>query len=155
MNSFLQKILTVTVLLLSAYQVNSQEINTVEVNASALIDDKSTDKYSIVIYNDGLLKDSIYNKKTKAITLSLETDKIYSVVFKKANYPNKLVIINTKIPSGLRELTEDPFELQIELTQNTTTLKKDLYDYPVAILEINKKVKSLMASESYHKFTHK
>ncbi len=155
MNSFLQKILTVTVLLLSAYQVNSQEINTVEVNASALIDDKSTDKYSIVIYNDGLLKDSIYNKKTKAITLSLETDKIYSVVFKKANYPDKLVIINTKIPSGLRELTEDPFELQIELTQNTTTLKKDLYDYPVAILEVNKKVKSLMASESYHKFTHK
>ena len=134
--------------------MTSQAINAVEVNASALIDDKSTDKYSIVVYNDGVLKDSIFNKKSKAITLSLETNKTYSVVFKKENYPDKLVIIDTKIPSGLRELTEDPFELQIELTQNTTTLKKDLYDFPVAILQVNKKVKSLMASETYHKFTH-
>lgn len=154
MKTIFRKLIPSTALLLSAFQINSQVINAVEVNASALINDKSTDKYSIVVYNDGQLKDSIYNKKSKAITLSLETNKLYSVVFKKENYPDKLVIIDTKIPNGLRELTEDPFELQIELTPNTTTLKKDLYDYPVAILQVNKKVKSLMASESYHKFTH-
>ncbi|MBC7696604.1 MAG: hypothetical protein H7141_14300 [Burkholderiales bacterium] len=153
MNTFLQKLLSITSFIFISLQMNGQII-IVEVNASALIEDKSTDNYSIVIYNDGQLKDSIYNKKSKAITLSLESNKLYSVVFKKANYSDKLVIINTKIPSGLRELTEDPFELQIELTQNTTTLKKDLYDYPVAILMINKKEKSLMASETYHKFTH-
>lgn len=154
MKTVLQKLLPFAALFLSTYQMNSQAINVVEVNASALVEDKSTDNYSIVVYNDGQLKDSIFNKKSKAITLSLESNKLYSVVFKKANFPDKLVIINTKIPSGLRELTEDPFELQIELTQNTTTLKKDLYDYPVAILMVNKKEKSLMASETYHKFTH-
>jgi hypothetical protein len=154
MKTIFQKLLPVAALLFSAFQMNSQGINAVEVNASALVEDKTTDNYSIVVYNDGQLKDSLFNKKSKAITLSLETNKLYSVVFKKANYPDKLVIIDTKIPTGLRELTEDPFELQIELTPNTTTLKKELYDYPVAILQVNKKVKSLMASESYHKFTH-
>lgn len=153
MKPILQKLLPVTAFIFTALQINAQ-VNTVEINASALLDDKSTDNYSIVVYSDGQLKDSIYNKKSKAITLSLESNKIYSVVFKKENYPDKLVIIHTKIPSGLRELIEDPFELQIELTQNTTTLKKDLYDYPVAILMVNKKEKSLMASETYHKFTH-
>ncbi|MES2568288.1 MAG: hypothetical protein V4565_15550 [Bacteroidota bacterium] len=154
MKPFFQKLLPFSVLLVCSFCLKSQ-VNVVEINASALIEDKATDKYSIVIYSDGHLKDSIYNKKAKAIKLSLESNTLYSVVFKKANYPDKLVIVNTKIPSGLMELTEDPFELQIELTPNTTTLKKDLYDYPVAILEVNKKVKSLMASESYHKFTHK
>ncbi|MCD6017511.1 MAG: hypothetical protein K0S53_632 [Bacteroidetes bacterium] len=153
MKTIFQKLLPVGVLLISSFCLKSQ-VNTVEINASALIEDKATDDYSIVVYSDGQLKDSIYNKKTKAVTLSLESNTLYSVVFKKANYPDKLVIVNTKIPTGLMELAEDPFELQIELTPNTTTLKKDLYDYPVAILQVNKKVKSLMASESYHKFTH-
>ena len=153
MKSILQKSLIVSAFIFTFLQMNAQ-VRVVEVNASAMIEDKSTDNYSIVIYNDGQLKDSIYNKKSKAITLSLETNRLYSVVFKKANYPDKLVIIHTKIPSGLKELTEDPFELQIELTPNTTTLKKELYDYPVAILMVNKKEKSLMASETYHKFTH-
>ena len=131
----------------------SQSIKIVEINASALVDDKNTDNYSIVIYSDGVLKDSIYNKKTKSVNLALESDKLYSVVFKKANYTDKIVIVDTKIPSGLREMHEEPFELQIELSQSTT-VKQDLLDYPVAILTVSRKEKSLMASETYHKFTH-
>ena len=107
-----------------------------------------------MIYSDGILKDSLFNKKSKAINLSLESGKLYSIVFKKVNYSDKIVIVDTKIPSGLRELIEDPFELQIELSQSAT-VKQDLLDYLVAILTINKKEKSLMASESYHKYTHK
>ncbi len=130
------------------------QIKIVEINASALIEDKNADNYAIVIYSDGILKDSIYCKKAKTIALSLESNTLYSLVFKKANYPDKLVIVDTKIPSGLRELAEDPFELQVELAQNTIT-KQELTDYPVAILAVNRKVKSLMASENYYKLTHK
>jgi hypothetical protein len=151
--AFLQKILPITFLLLTSFHLKSQ-VKVVEINASALVDDKATNNYSIVIFSDGERKDSIYNKKTKAINLSLDVNTLYSIVFKKESYPDKLVIVNTKIPSGLMELVEDPFELQVELTPNTTTLKKDLYDYPVAILQVVRKVKSLMASEAYHKFTH-
>ena len=79
---------------------------------------------------------------------------MYSIVFKKATYNNKLVIVDTQIPSGLRELVEEPFELQIELAKVSETLKQDLADYPVAILTVNKKEKSLMASENYYKLTH-
>ncbi|MBI3518438.1 MAG: hypothetical protein HY062_03655 [Bacteroidetes bacterium] len=130
------------------------QIKIVEINAAALVDDKNTDNYAIVIYSDGVLKDSIYSKKARAIALSLESNKLYSLVFKKSNYPDKLVIVDTKIPSGLRELMEDPFELQIELAQNTMATKQELTDYPVAVLAVNRKVKSLMASENYYKLTH-
>lgn len=152
MRPILQKVLSATFILFFSSQINAQ-IKTLEIKASALVEDKSTDNYSIVIYSDGILKDSLFNKKTKAIDVSLESGKLYSIVFKKANYSDKIVIVDTKIPSGLRELQEDPFELQIELSQSTT-VKQDLLDYPVAILTVNKKERSLMASENYHKFTH-
>jgi hypothetical protein len=154
MENKLQKRMFILLIVLSlSINIYSQQIRNVEIIASALVDDKNTDSYSILIFSDGILKDSIFCKKAKSIELSLESGKLYSIVFKKANYSNKIVIVNTKIPSGLRELQEDPFELQIELSQNTI-VKKDLTDYPVAILTVNKKEKSLMASETYHKFTH-
>lgn len=152
MRTIIKKTLFATFFLFFSFQINAQ-VKTLEINASALINDKSTDNYSVAIYSDGILKDSIFNKKTKAISLSLESGKLYSVVFKKANYSDKIVIVDTKIPSGLRELIEDPFELQIELSQSAS-VKQDLSDYPVAVLTVNKKEKSLMASENYHKFTH-
>ncbi len=62
------------------------------------------------------------------------------------------MIVDTHIPAGLRELVEEPFLLQIELSSQVT--KPDLEDHPVAILILNKKEKSLVASESYYKLTH-
>lgn len=153
MQTTLLRVLSVFSFVILTQSVNAQ-IKTVEINASALVEDKAIGEYAILIYQDGHIKDSIYNKKTKAITLSLESGKLYSVLFKKAGYPNKLVIIDTSIPSGLRELVEEPFELQIELAKISESLKQDLADYPVAILTVSKKEKSLMASENYYKLTH-
>ncbi len=153
MNTTLLKVLFINFILFYSFGLKSQ-IKTVEINASALVEDKAIGEYAILIYQDGNLKDSIFSKKTKAVTLSLESGKLYSVVFKKDSYPDKLVIVNTSIPSGLRELVEEPFELQIELAKISESLKKDLTDYPVAILTVNKKEKSLMASENYYKLTH-
>lgn len=153
MKTKLLKVLSIFSCLTLGLSLKAQ-IKVVEINASALVDDKAIGDYSILIYNDGNLKDSVYCKKSKAVTLSLESGKLYSIVFKKATYNNKLVIVDTKIPSGLRELVEEPFELQIELAKVPESLKKELADYPVAILNVNKKEKSLMASENYYKMTH-
>lgn len=152
MNTTLSKILPVLILLFSLSF--KAQIKIVEINASALIEDKNIGEYAILIYSDGQLKDSIFCKKSKAMTLSLESNRLYSVLFKKTNYPEKLVIVDTKIPSGLRELIEEPFELQVELAKISTTLKQELTDYPIAILAVNRKEKSLMASENYYKLTH-
>lgn len=149
----LNSLLVLSITLTFSFNLYSQSIKIVEINASALVDDKNTNNYSIVIYSDGILKDSIYNKKSKSVNLALESGKLYSIVFKKANYDDKIVIVDTKIPSGLSEMHEEPFELQIELSQSTS-VKQDLRDYPVAILKVSRKEKSLMASETYHKFTH-
>jgi hypothetical protein len=141
--------------LLVLFLINAKaQVKSVEINASALMNDKSTSDYYIKVYEDGKLKDSIFCKKSKPISISLESNKVFSIVFKKENYPERFVIVDTKVPKGLRDMSEDPFELQIELSTAGTSVKQDLHDFPVAILTINKKEKSLMASENYHHFTH-
>ena len=66
-----------------------------------------------------------------------------------------MVIVNTEIPKGLREINnEEPFDLQIEVSPEVSKLKKEYDDYPVAVLMVNKKKKLLMASENYYQQTH-
>ena len=135
MNLLILKVLSVFFIVFFLNNAKAQ-IKIIEINASALVENKNIGEYSILIYIDGQLKDSVFCKKTNSKTLSLESEKLYSIVFKKASFPEKIVIVDTKIPSGLRELIEEPFELQVELSKISTTLKQELTDYPVAILTI-------------------
>lgn len=153
MNKTILKTLSFFTILSFSLNLKAQT-NVFEIHASALLEDKITNNYSVLVLLDGEIKDSIFCKKAKPIVLTLEGNKIYSIVIKKESYPEKYVIVNTKNPSGVSGLSEEAFNLQIELSPTLTTVKQELIDYPVAILMINKKVKSLMASEKYYQFTH-
>lgn len=143
----------VSVFTMNVYAQDKSDV-VFELKASALYNDEPTDNYSILVYENGQLKDSLFIKKTKATTLSLEANKVYSVVYKKENCSEKVVIVNTEIPQGLGELdNEDPFELQIEMSPKVKKIKQEYNDYPVAIITVNKKKRLLMASENYFKQT--
>ena len=125
-----------------------------ELKASALFNDVPTANYSILVYENGILKDSIFAKKTKATNVSVESNKVYSIVFKKDNGVEKLVIVNTYLPRGIADLDQEPFKLEVELSPESSRVKQEFDDYPVAILIVSKKKKLLMASEDYFQLTH-
>lgn len=126
-----------------------------ELSAAALVNDKKTNNFEISVYLDGKLIESAKVKRSKSINIVLESNKVYSLVFTKENYPTRIVIVNTEIPKGMKELFAEPFDFQIELSPLTSTQQKDMEDYPVAVLLIDKKEKLLMASENYYQNTHK
>jgi hypothetical protein len=126
----------------------------IEIYASALVEDKSTNNYSILTYLDGNKKDSMFCKNSKMIKLKFEENKIYTILFKKDNYPERSIIVNTRNPYGIREVVESPFYFEVEFSPNKSTMRNDLDDYPAAILMINKIEKSLIASDNYYKFSH-
>ena len=125
-----------------------------EITASALQNDKKTNHYEILVYLDGVLKDSLYMKRKGTINIQLEGNKVYSIMFRKKNYPPRVVIVNTEIPNKFREIDDYPFDIQVELSPETSTCRKEMEDYPVAILLLDTKEKNLIASESYYKETH-
>jgi hypothetical protein len=124
-----------------------------ELNVSALLNDKAIGDYSVLVYEDGKIKDSLFTKKIKPIQIALESNKVYSVAIRKDNLPIKIAIVNTLYPKNLGDLEQEPFELQIEISPDIQKLKQEYEDYPVAILLVNKKKKLLMASEAYFQQT--
>ncbi len=151
---FTIKNIILLVCLLGFPSLKSQNKVEFEINASALFNDEATIDYSIIVYEDGTKKDSIFVKKTKGIKLTLASNKVYSIVYKKQDCADKLVIVNTELPLNFEEETQDPFELQIELSAKNKKINREYADYPVAVLIVNKTKRLLMASESYYKLTH-
>jgi hypothetical protein len=149
-----QKLLFVfCVYCLGCLSLNLFSQNTIEIKASALYKDKPVDNYAVLIYQDGILKDSVFAKKTKPITLTMESNKIYSIVFKKENCPTKFVIANTDYLNNIKDSDQEPFDLQIEISPEVTKIKKEFNDYPVALLYVNKTKRLFMANETYFQLT--
>lgn len=151
---FTLKSLTLIICLFGVSVLKSQNKVEFDINASALYNDEATIDYSVIVYEDGTKKDSIYVKKTKGVKITLASNKVYSIVYKKQDCPDKLVIVNTELPLNFEEETQDPFELQIELSSKNKRINREYADYPVAVLIVNKTKRLLMASESYYKLTH-
>lgn len=125
-----------------------------EITGAALLNDEKTSDYSISLYLDGVKTDSLYSKSKKVIRFYVEYNKVYTFLFQKENYQNKIVIVNTKLPDGLKELKDDTFDFEVEMSQSLSKNTEELKDYPVAVLLIDKKNEALQASADYNKFTH-
>lgn len=153
MNS--KKIQLLLYIIVCVVNLNAQKnVKKLEIFASAILEDKKTDNYSIITYLDGVVKDSIFCNHTKSNFISFDENKVYTLVFKKDNYPQRAVVVNTRNPYGIREIEEMPFNFLVEFSPEKSTIKNELSDYPAAILIINKNERSLISSESYYKFTH-
>ena len=96
----------------------------IELKASALFNDVAAVNYCILVYENGILKDSIFAKKAKATNITVESDKVYSIVFKKDNGSEKLVIVNTFLPRGITDLDQEPlsFLKTMEYTLSDSTV---------------------------------
>lgn len=125
-----------------------------EITGAALLNNQRASDYSISVYLDGTRIDSIYSKSKKNIKFYVAYEKVYTVLFQKANCIDKIVIVNTILPKGLKSMHDNTFDFEVEMSQVLSKNNKDLEDYPIAILYIDKDEEVLQASAEYNKFTH-
>ncbi|MES2763507.1 MAG: hypothetical protein V4677_14935 [Bacteroidota bacterium] len=128
--------------------------NPLEITGAALLNDARTKNYSISIYLDGSKVDSIYTKSKSSLSFFVDYNHVYTFLFQKQDCKDKIVIVNTTIPEGLKGMKDDIFDFEIEMSQSLAKNTNETEDYPVAVLSINKEEEQLMASEAYYKFTH-
>ncbi|MES2513171.1 MAG: hypothetical protein V4580_03470 [Bacteroidota bacterium] len=124
-----------------------------EITGSALVNDIPAKNYAISVYLDGTKIDSLYTKSKKSINFYVNYNQVYTFLFEKEGCKDKIVIVNTNIPEGLKNMNEDVFEFEVEMSQSLAK-NSDTEDYPVAVLKINKDEEMLEASKAYHAFTH-
>ncbi len=148
-------ILFVIALNSNAQKNNKNFYNALEISGSVLYNDQKTNKYSISVYLDGIKLDSIYTKSKRSKPFFLNYDKVYTFVFQKENCTDKIIILNTQIPEGLKRMKDETYNFDVEMSQTLIKHSADTEDFPVAVVRINKSEKLLEASENYHKLTHK
>jgi|GEM_PF-5774778 len=125
-----------------------------EITSSALFNDEKTSNYSISVFLDGHRLDSVYMKSKRPIHMYLDYNRVYTFLFQKENCKDKIVVLNTLVPEGLKGMQDETFNFQVEMTQTLTKNSPETEDMPVAVVMINKNEELLQASESYFKFTH-
>jgi hypothetical protein len=148
-------ILLVTSITATAQKNKKNKDNALEISGSVLFNDQRTTKYSISVYLDGVKLDSIFTKKRKSLPFYLDYNKVYTFVFQKENCTDKIIILNTLLPDGLKKMKDETYNFDVEMSQALIKNSPETEDYPVAVVKINKTERSLEASEEYHKLTHK
>jgi len=145
-----------TIVLKTYSQKTSNPYNgALEITSSALLNDEKTSHYAISVYLDGYRLDSVFLKSKRPIHIYLDYDKVYTFLFQKNNCKDKIVILNTQIPKGLKGIQDESFLFKVEMTQILTKNSLETEDLPVAVVIINNKDELLEASENYYKLTHK
>ncbi|MBI3518793.1 MAG: hypothetical protein HY062_05485 [Bacteroidetes bacterium] len=139
---------------LTVFSQKGSGVSQLEITGAALLNDSRTNDYAISVYLDGTKIDSMYNKSKRKIKFYVNYNQVYTFLFQKQGCKDKILIVNTIIPEGLKEMQDDTFDFEVEMTQSLTKNSEEIEDYPVAVLNINKKEELLQASESYYQFTH-
>lgn len=150
--------LIIVIVITTAVNVVAQKKHNIEdvleITGAALLNDQRASNYSISVYLDGTRIDSMYTKSKKNIKFYVAYNQVYTFLFQKENCIDKIVIVNTKLPKDLKSIQDDTFDFEIEMSQALAKDSKELEDYPVAVLYIDKKEEMLQASAEYNKFTH-
>jgi hypothetical protein len=136
-------------------QIKNSKKSALELIGSALLNNARTSDYSISVYLDGRIIVSMYTKSKRTIKFYVDYNQVYTLLFQKQNCLDKIVIVNTQIPEGLKSMEDDSFDFEIEMSEVLSKKNKELDDYPIAVLYIDKFEEMLQVSADYNKFTHK
>ncbi len=154
----LLKLILVLIFITVTLDSNAQKIRSkkdvLEITSAALLNNQRASNYAMSVYLDGRIIDSMYTKSKKTIKFYVAYNQIYTFLFQKENCLDKIVIVNTQLPKDMKSIQDDTFDFEIEMSQVLSKNSKELEDYPVAVLYIDKKEEMLQASAKYNKFTH-
>ena len=135
-------------------QKNKAKEDILRISGIALLNDQPTGNYSVSIYLDGTLVDSLYTKSKRIINFNVDYNKVYTLLFQKVNCFDKLVIVNTHIPEGSTYLRKNTFDFEVEMSERLSKKSTNMEDHPIAVLLIGKNDEKLKVSSEYNDLTH-
>ena len=139
----------------SADSTKKKLTTTLEISASLLLKGNPTSNYTVMISHDGNITDSIYVKTTKAVFMELEQDGVYTIIFSKKGYDDKMVLVDTHLGVKPKKSDDFTFDFDLEIDPKHSTLKKDFSDLPVAWVRFNKKSREFEISQRYKAEAHR
>lgn len=135
-------------------QIKERDLNAFEISGTVLLNDQRVGDYAVSIYLDGVKIDSMFSKSKRPVYFRLDYNQVYSCLFQKKGCQNKIVIIHTQIPEGLKSIQDHSFYFEIEMSESLKRKSPEIEDLPVAVIMISETDELLKASECYYQLTH-
>lgn len=139
-------------LLFSAYvdAQNLKEKKKIELASQLTVQGRLQNNYSVIVQLDGKSLDTIWVKSSRPYGIFLEADKIYTLIYRLDDYPDKLVMVNTCIPKNDLMRLRFLFSFQCEMSPQFSTLKNEYEEFPVALVIYDKIDKNFVLAQNYH-----
>lgn len=125
-----------------------------EFSSRLTINGKYCDNYQLYIQTDGETLDTFFVELSKPIYFYLHTNKVYSLVYKKEGYPDKVVMVYTFVPDRDLQKHDYHFSFTCEMNPAYSTLKDDYHEFPVALIIYDRIAKEFVLSQRYHFEAH-
>lgn len=126
----------------------------IEISSQLTIKGIPTGDYEVFISLDGVPIDTLKIEKSKQIYFDLEKNKLYALVYRKKDFPDKIVMVDTNIPTDIRKDHYYNADFQVELHNAVTTQKEEYMEFPVASFKYDKKQQKFLYSDKYNKLVH-
>jgi hypothetical protein len=111
---------------------------------------KKISDFQVILSYNGKAEDTVAAKSGKKVFITLKRNEIYSLIFRKEGFAEKMIIINTALPKSVD--TEEPFNLnvEIELDPSLSKQKTEMSDFPIGYVKYEKKEDDFNFSSTYH-----
>jgi len=126
-----------------------------EIEAQLTFDDVPLSNYSVYISCNGVLTDSIYVRHTHPVYFHFEANDIYTIIFRKKGFLDKMVMVDTYMKKKLTKNQEEyTFDFDLELDPLASHVKSGYEDFPAGWVHFDSKRKDFEMSKNYYQQTH-
>jgi hypothetical protein len=139
-----------------AQETNDEQFLAFKLETALTAGQKEISDYQIVLSYDGGFTDTVNIEKSgRRIFISLQKNEIYTLIFHKDGFDEKMVVLDTRMPDEVD--TTFPFDLsfEIEMHPNHSRQYTEHLDFPVAIFRFYDHDDKFDYSKKYHLLTQK
>ena len=127
----------------------SDDKKCVKIKGKLYFKEENLDSLHVVLFDHDKVIEEFFTKKKKSFELQLERNSHYSLVISKRTFNNTLIIIDTQIPEKKECGYSFFFECDM-IHGSDTTLNKDFFDHPAAIIMYKKSTDEFQISKKYN-----
>ena len=116
--------------------------------------EKLITNYDVLLYSGLNNKDSVFVLNSLPKILYLNTNKLYTLYYRKKGLAGKYIIIDTKVPEKATTLKFN-VHIHVELDPESSKQKENTDDFPSAIIKYDAKLKNFEYVKNFHKQVHR
>jgi hypothetical protein len=98
-------------------QSKKHKFKAIQISANILCDNVPASDYSIILFEDGVKLDSIFNGAPESVDAIFQLNQTYTMQIMKEGFEDVIIMVNTNLPDGISQLYGKTQKLNIIMSK--------------------------------------